>query len=471
MAHGRLHIGWAHGDITPPRKTFLLGQFHTRIADTARSPLTATALALEVKAAGSVEQAVMLSCDLVHDAFKTALLKALDGRCPDLDHSKLTVNCTHTHTAPAMERGMYDEPEDDPDFMRPDEYLEWLAQQLADIVESAWGSRQPGSISRGFGYAVVGRCRRATYADGSSLMYGNTNRDDFMGFESCDDHAVNMLFTRESTGELTGMVVNLACPSQCHENLEVFHSDYWHPVRERVADRYGADVHVLPQCAPAGDLSPHLLADHKEEADLRARMGVDDIGIVTHRLMAAIEEGFEYASPPEDEVDLTHEVSTLRLPRLMVTEAQYELEKRVHKMSDEERAQQAYGFQRIWPFGLVADLIKRYEQQADNPLYAIESHVIRLGDVVFATNPFELYVDYGTRIRCRSRALQTFLIQLADGSGLGCYLPTQRAIDAGHYSALIKSNWVGPEAGQMLVDKTVATINRLFGEEEYARTR
>jgi hypothetical protein len=55
--------------------------------------------------------------------------------------------------------------------------------------------------------------------------------------------------------------------------------------------------------------------------------------------------------------------------------------------------------------------------------------------------------------------------------GTGGYLPTQRALDGGHYSALIKSNWVGPEGGQMLVDETVAKINEMFAGAEYERAR
>ena len=472
MVYGQLQIGWARGDITPPCKTFVQGQFHTRIADEVLSPLTATTLALEVAGEdGTVEQAVLLSCDLCQDGFKADLLRVLDGRCPDLDLRKLTVNCTHTHTAPAMQRGIYDEPEDDADFMNPDEYRGWLAAQLTDIVEAAWRDRQPGSVSRGFGYAAVARCRRAVYADGTARMYGQTNLEDFHGFESCDDHAVNMLFTRNAEGGLTGILVNLACPSQCREALAAFSADFWHEVREAVAAQYGAGVHLFPQCAPAGDLSPHLLADQKEEMDLRARLGVDDCGIISRRIMAAVEEGLATASGPEDTVVLAHEVRRLHLPRIMVTEEQYELEKRIADMSDEEREQQDYAFQRIWPFGLVCKLIERYEQQADHPDHEVENHVIRLGDAVFATNPFEMYVDYGTRIRCRSRALQTFLVQLADGSDLGCYLPTQRALEGGHYSAMIKSNWVGPEGGKMLVDETVNTIDVLFEDEDYPRTR
>jgi hypothetical protein len=280
-----------------------------------------------------------------------------------------------------------------------------------------------------------------------------------------------MLFTRDESGGLTGIVVNLACTSQCDEHLWAISADYWHNVRQAIAERYGPEVHLLPQCAPAGDLSPHLMADRKEEKDLRDRLGVDAKGIIARRIMAAVDEGLATASPTESTVVLAHRVATLRLPRVRVTEEQYEHEKRIHGMSEEELAKQPFGFDRIWNFGLVCDLIARYEGQDAHPVHEVESHVIRLGDVVLATNPFELFVEYGTRIRCRSRALQTFLIQLADGSDDAFYLPTQRALEGGHYSALIKSNWVGPEGGALLVQETVQAIDALFEGVEYEGTR
>jgi hypothetical protein len=472
MANGKLTIGWARGEITPPRKTLVQGQFHTRISDQVVSPLTATALALEVKAEdGTAEQAVFLSCDLASEGFKPDLLKVLVGRCPDLDRRKITATATHTHNAPCLVSGWYDEPANDPEFMKPDEYRLWLAGRLADIVEQAWNGRKPGAISRGFGYAVAGRCRRATYADGSAQMYGDTNRADFRGFESCDDHAVNLLFTRDAAGAVTGVVVNLACPSQCEENSEFFSSDFWRHVREGIAARYGANVQLLPQCAPAGDLSPHLMADQRAEKDLRDRLGVDAKGIIARRILAAVAEGFETAAPAQDTLTFVHEVAHWRVPRLKVTREEYELEKRIPTMTDEERSRQHYAFQRIWPFGPCCHLVSRYEQQGENPMHDVESHIIRLGDVVIATNPFELFVDYGMRIRSRSRALQTFVVQLADGSDNGFYLPTQRALDGGHYSAQIKSCWVGPEGGQILVENTVNAINALFAGCDYPKTR
>jgi hypothetical protein len=303
------------------------------------------------------------------------------------------------------------------------------------------------------------------------MMYGQTDREDFVGFESCNDNAVNMLFTWNDAGDLSGMLINLACPAQCQELGEFFSADFWHNVREAVTERYGTDVHLLPQCAPAGDFSPHLLADQKEEHDLRSRIDTDDRGIIARRIMTAVEEGLETASPKQNTIDLMHEVRTVHVPRMMVTKEEYELEKRIHHMSEAELEKQPYGFKRVWPFGLICDLITRYEQQTEHSEHKIEMHVIRLGDAVLATNPFELFADYGMRIRCRSRALQTFLVQLADGSGNGYYLPTRRALNGGHYSALTKSNWVGPEGGAVLVEETLHSINKLFTDKEYPRAR
>ena len=472
MPGGQLHIGWARIDITPPKKTLLLGQFHARLADTAISPLTATALAVETQSQNaSLEQAIFLSCDLAAESFKADLRAKLAGRCRGFDSNKLTINATHTHNAPPLRSGMYEEPEDDPDFMTPDEYRGFLVDRLADVVESAWEGRQPGAISRGFAYAVVGHCRRAVYRDGSARMYGAADREDFLGIEACDDHAVNLLFTHDASGALTGMLVNLACPSQCDEGKKEISADFWHDVRVSLRDRYGPAVHLLPQCAPSGDASPHLMLDRREEKDLRDRAHVDDKGIIARRIMTAVEEAQALASRPEREVEFRHVVRTLHLPRLRVTPEEYEMEKQIPSMSEEELKRQPWGFERIWPFGPVCDLIDRYEHQDENPMHPTECHIIRLGDVVIATNPFELFMDYGTRIRARSKALQTFLVQLADGSGNGCYLPTQRALEGGHYSAIIKSNWVGPEGGQMLVEETLASISELFINESYPKTR
>ena len=91
-------------------------------------------------------------------------------------------------------------------------------------------------------------------------------------------------------------------------------------------------------------------------------------------------------------------------------------------------------------------------------------HVVRIGEVAVATSPFELYLDYGMRIKARSKALQTFTVELANGC-FG-YLPTKRSVAGGAYGAIPESNEVGPEGGQELVEKTLELIDSLWEQKK-----
>ena len=46
-----------------------------------------------------------------------------------------------------------------------------------------------------------------------------------------------------------------------------------------------------------------------------------------------------------------------------------------------------------------AEIIKRYELQKTQPELPMELHVIQIGDIAFASNRFELYMDYQHRIQ------------------------------------------------------------------------
>jgi hypothetical protein len=105
-------------------------------------------------------------------------------------------------------------------------------------------------------------------------------------------------------------------------------------------------------------------------------------------------------------------------------------------------------------------VVDRYGAQEQQPTVTVEVHALRIGDVAIITNPFELFLDYGVQMQGRSKALQTFVLQLTNGSS--GYLATERAVKGGGYSAVIASNRVGPEGGQVLVDRSVELINSLW---------
>jgi len=106
-------------------------------------------------------------------------------------------------------------------------------------------------------------------------------------------------------------------------------------------------------------------------------------------------------------------------------------------------------------------VLRRWEDQKTRPTQPIEVHFVRLGEIAFATNPFEYYLDFGIQIKVRSPATQTFLVQLA---GEGTYLPSPRSVAGGGYGSVAASNPIGPEGGQILAEQTVQKLRKLFSD-------
>jgi hypothetical protein len=173
-----IKIGWASQDFTPERPAMLHGQMHLRVARDAADPLMVTAMAVE--GAAPQAAAVVVSCDLcsVPDALQNAVRARLAARLPAVPPEAVIMAATHTHESLVVEDGFYTHPGGD--VMTPAECLAWVADRIVAAAVQAWEDRKPRLIGRAFGHAVVGHNRRAVYADGSALMYGSTQRPDFV---------------------------------------------------------------------------------------------------------------------------------------------------------------------------------------------------------------------------------------------------------------------------------------------------
>ncbi len=456
-----LHVGAATTSITPDEPVALSGQFATRIARKVENPCTATALALEARRGDEVvDQAIMVSCDLVaiRDTIQDRLREKLEGRIEGFDLEKLFLSATHTHTGPVMIEGKYVLPEEG--VMQPDEYVEFLLGRLADVVVEAWQRRKPGGVSWALGHAVAGHNRRAVYADGHAAMYGKTNSPDFRGIEGYEDHAVEMLFFWDADRNPVAMAINVACPSQEVESRRAVNADFWHDVRVALRGRYGEGLCVLGWAGAAGDQSPHLMYREAAEERMRKLRGLTRTEEIARRIVAAVDDVYALArGEVRTDVVLAHRVEPLPLPIQRVSQQQLaEAKAKVAQYTGKENPSSADVRRAAWHQAVV----DRYEKQDEEPFRSIELHVIRLGDVAIATNPFELFLDFGVQIKARSKAVQTFIVQLACNSG--GYVPTERAVAGGGYSAIIQSNRVGPEGGHVLVEETVEQINALWEE-------
>ncbi|WP_343701226.1 hypothetical protein [Chitinophaga sp.] len=471
MKSDELLIGWAVEDITPHGPVVLFGQYYDRHSRYVQSALTATACAME--SGNGKEQAILISVDLIWctAALLQALKSVLQTQLPGFDSRYLVVNATHTHSAPA--------PDIETDYGRQ------LLDKLGALAVKAWQNRKPAGISRALEYAVVGHNRRVRYADGSAEMYGAIDRPDFTGIEGPTDSAVDMLFCWDAAGRLTGVVMNVPCPAQVTEAKYFVSADFWSEVRRHLRQQFGEGVHLLPQCGAAGDISPRNLTRPytPDEPNMWDLPGMEEAG---RRLARALMAAYP---PAEKAVQyqpvFRHAVAEVQIPARTVTEQEFEEAKimveDIRSREPEDPASPHTAFNRFlaeiranealreygpWDnkntdYGILRKkeiILSQYARHKEQPFYPVLIHAIRIGNAVMATNPFELFVDYGARIKGRSKAAQTFIVQLSDD--YYDYLPTQTAIEGGGYSAIATP--VGPDGGAVLVEETLRLINGLF---------
>ncbi|MEX2568186.1 MAG: neutral/alkaline non-lysosomal ceramidase N-terminal domain-containing protein [Cyclobacteriaceae bacterium] len=459
ISAAELWVGVSTVDITPPLPVSLDGQMRLRVAEEVETPLTASVVALENINGSKKQISIWVAMELVviTDKLKEMILKAVNQKLPEIDTKKIIISATHTHTGPTTREGNFILPDE---VTTIDETLNFLTDRVVQAISKAWESRIPGSVSWGIGQSKLATNRRATYYDGSSKMYGNTDLPEFRGLEGVEDHDVNLLFFWDEKDKLLASVINVACPAQEVEGRSSINADFWYPVREKLREKFGDDLVVLGWIGAAGDQSPHLMYGDKAEERMLKLRNLDRLEELARRIVVTVEDVYQVVEKDRyTDVALVHEVKRINLPKRWVTaEAVAEAKNSIsawEKLDEETKLKQ---YRLLKWHGALLD---RYEKQLQNPdeTYDVDFHMVRLGDVAVCTNPFELFTEYGIRIKARSNALQTFVVQLVGG---GTYLPTMEALRGGHYSAIIQSTEVGPEGGDILVEETVRGINKLW---------
>ena len=423
-----MQIGWASADITPDAPVFLGGQRYARISEGVKDPITATALALESL---SGEGVIMVSLDFINvpdngrggGDLRGRVRELVKAALPGENIPEIVLIATQTHAGPEVRQNITGEERLRPrqaeqwaekldSVMQTSDYVDFATVRIAEAAVEAWQTRQPGGISFGLSYAVVGHNRIMSYADGSTTMYGATDHPDFANVEGWEDHSVNLLYTWDRSGELTGVLINLAAPSQNDEVRFRLTADFWHETREALRNQLGDDLYILPQSSASGDHSERPMIHRRAEGRMQRLTGE----VLRERIAGRI----------------THAVTEI-LPTM-----QENIEWNPH-------------------FAHVTKHVPL--TKSDGSVLPIEVYVLRLGDMAFATNPFELYLDFGVRIQERSEAVQTFIVQLA---GSGNYVAPQRTVAGGAYGS--QREW-GPQAGRDLVEGTVSLINELWAPD------
>jgi hypothetical protein len=423
----KFFVGWAVADITPPIPVALVGQLFLRISEKIQDPLNATILALETRDEnGSCEQAIMISCDLLFIRAQTQkkLQAVMAGLMVGFDSSKLFLNAIHSHTSPGVvDDEFYDlyDISKDKGVMNPSDFETYFIEKVSEKIIEAWNNRKIGGFSWGLGNAVLGHNRRTVKFDGTAKMYG-ADEPDFSHYEGTDDNRVQMLFFYDENKSLTGMIINSTATAQVTDDTHFISADFYSEVRQNIKKEYGDNVNVFFQLSAAGDITPinHEFIYKRAEQAMLTKKSLTARQELANRMFNAVNEVFPFVK--EDisyQVIFKHTVAKINLP---------------------------VNHPQNLPFYITDDV---------DPA---EIHIIRLGEIAIATNPFELFIDYGNLIKIRSKAILTFLVEMScQHSG---YLPTERAVKGGGYSA--DRYLVGPGGGFILVDETVKRINEMW---------
>ena len=504
----KLLIGWAEETLVPEKKISLAGQFYERISQYVESEISATAMAVE----SDGEQMILVSADLgsIPEFVMQLVREKVASETKEIDPMKIIIAATHTHTshtmgAPVAKKSAMATSKEilqefvsgekeykalvtaDDSVMAPVESTEFVSAQIAKAVVGAWKNRSEALYANEFGRAAVGMCRRVAYDDGTAEMWGDTNVANFAALEGGNDSGIELIYTFDKNKKLTGIVANIACPSQILEQRSFISADFWGRAKANIREKLGSDIYLLGLGGAGGDQCPRDLVRwvepetpiddphvkrpnpirRKADPSMFDISGCNKAGKrISNEIISVYEDITEY----KDSAVLSHKVLTLDLPLRKATRTEYnnavrEIEYYVEKTKDKP----TFTFEDNAKVYVHAGLISRFRYQQFAEIYSIESHVVRFGDVAFATNPFELFLDYGNRIKARSYAAQTFIVQLS--CGRGGYLPTEKAEKAGHYSAYITSGNVGHEGGDLLVREQLKEINEMFADEDIYTNR
>ena len=480
-----LEIGWGTRDISTDEPIRLSGMPWTSISQGAADKLEVTALVIS----DGKDCVIFVSADLI--GIPTWLGKAIRKEVKKLDPSvpenKLLIFGTHTHSNSSV--GGMDEV--------ATRYREFFLKQCAEAVVEAWNRRAPGKIAYGYDFAAVAFNRRTIYfdeeqppnpnripgpgKDGSAKLLGKHYNHRFSHVESMSDPFVQFLFTYDMKNQLTGAIINVPTPSQAicfNRVVPKQSSDFWGAAREMIRRRHG-NIFIMPQCSAAGESMPNYrFMNYGRAQDRRWRLaygrqseypGEMECRETAERIAAAFDRTLPWAGKERfDDLPVMHVVRYPMLTRFRISEEEaQELKNILNELDHLPPVKGSPAAQKSRKHLIELSRyrtnksLELYELAKSQPAKRSLTHIVRIGDVAFASTPYELAIDFGKRIQGRSPFVQTFIVQVADGKDGPNYVPTERAAKNKGYGANSITCQIGPEGGAELVECILKELEKL----------
>lgn len=431
----QFQCGVAKRVITPAIGGHLFGYHPNIISEEKHDDLTACAFSFF----DGKEKAMMISLTVC--SLDTELTHAL---CKDIakmtgiHEDAILISCIHTHCGPPLINS--------PGWGEIDTgyFYEVLRPRVLEAAKEAYEAMEPAEMGYAVGESLVGINRRECTPEGGVKL-----GQDPLGFQ---DKSMRVAAFRNLKGRILGTVVTYSAHNTAAGPISVITRDWAGMLCDGMEENTGAVCAYFN--GTIGDTGPRLsngrtVGDIPLMEELGRKAAQDAINIFRKIKI------FENVCVK----GIKKPFSLPKKPRIPYEEAKkrYALAKAEAKANMSCKIAEHY-----------RKIVASYEAgQEDEKEFSTDLIAVKVGPLVFAGMPFELFTRIGLRIRRRVRKLTVICLSLTDG--WGHYFPTEDEIPRGGYEIRnyhhAHAQHYCEGAPDLLVDKAVKILEALQEDE------
>lgn len=395
----KLHLGISVQDITPKIGSRLYGYISDFYSESINDRLTLKALLF----CYSKTKAIIISASvcLLKTELSSELRKEISSQF-DIEYNNIIICTTHTHTGPCLC--------DEEGWGSVDEryYLEIFRPAVMNAVEESAKNIQPVMVGIQTGECYAGVNRREITEDNRVNLGQN--------IEGAFNPQMTVISFSDNSSKTVANIIHYGCHATSAGVIPVISEDWPGVMMRALEEKSGAMTTFLN--GPEGDIGPRLsngltaggsIEYVNETGEIAARSAIEIFDRIT-----------EYKF-----LDMAVKSGSLKIPlkpRIPYCEA-------VKGMKEYEKCDFNVGLK-------IYDYFKKSAESYNNgyvdaQFKETEQTLIKIGNIIFASFPYELFCEIGMKINDATESAN--VLSLSNANGSDGYFVTQNQLSLGGY--------------------------------------
>ena len=428
-------------ELTPPLGGDSPGYYINRFTEDVADELYVRAVVFAPDTEDPAGTLAILTLDAVNVQRELAnAIKARANAFTGIPVENIAVIANHSH---------YGCPHGDYGSDRDEEFMKLFPRLAADAITLAYKRLQKCKLTYGMGHEDRCAFVRDYVLDSGAIITnpGEKFKDHLVRHYSEPDPDLPVLTVWNENGERMGVIFTYAL-HQDTTGGKRYSGDYSSEVAKQLKDRYGhkfASIYVPGYC---GDINHH------------DRFG--DMSKWNHRSIGKLLSEESIRVTEEASAPVTDETLKVNAQSIIVQRRRVTPEQSAHcRWVLEDPQNRTSPYMMLGSKGYVVQL--QYEEETaklpnndvDMPL-----QVMRIGDVWFYINPYEVYHQYAQPLKEATPSGKWLMSEMANTEG--SYIPIPELMDTDIYPAwLCYGSWLEAEAGNKMVAKLVEMAQEL----------